>query len=548
MNDFVELRRYVVAILKWWWLLVLAAIIGAAIGYWGSKQQPQVYKASATIMVGQSIQATNLDTRDIQTSERLALTYASIARRQPVLQGVVDTLGLEYGWTRLKSNVKVTPVADTQLLEITVEAGSPKEAQIIANEIARQLIRISPTSLDNSDNDEYRLFMQERLKDLQARIEVALSRRDAFAAAIKYSLSLERVQELRQEINTLESFILELEKSFAQLSSFAGGNKSPNDLAVVEPAQADPKPIRPLVHLNTLLAGIVGVMLALGTIFLVEYLDNTVKSPDDFSHLLGFPILGTVGRIEGKQYQDKIIVTQDPFSPASEAYRMIRSNIQFMSVDRPAKIIMVTSPALGEGKSTTVANLGVVMAQAGLKTIIVDADLRRPVQHQIFQVPNLGGLTDLLCAPELEINGHLKKTYFRDLQLITCGVLPPNPSELLGSQRMGQLLAGLHELADVIIFDSPPVVAVADAAVLSNRVDGVILVSMAGKTRRDMAKQAVLILRQAGAHFFGGVLNRVSKGQGGYYQQYYTPSQPGPTVQPGPARSRRRWQWVPFVR
>ena len=547
MSDFVELRRYIAIILRWWWLLILAMAVAAGTGYWVSQRLPRVYQASTTVMVGQSIQATQLDSRDMLASERLALTYASIAQRQPVLQGVVDRLSLDDTWQLLKVRVIVTPVEGTQLLEITVEASSPEEARVTADEVAHQLILVSPTALENQQKDENQRFVRQRLEDLQAKIEAGQARREELEAAMTNSLSAEQVQELQAEINTLESLISDWENNFTQLLTFVASERSPNYLAIVEPAQANLDPVRPRVNLNTLLASMVGLCLALGFIFLLEYLDNTLKSADDFSQSLGLTVLGTVGRIEGKQYQDKIIASHDPFSPASEAYRMIRSNIQFMSVDRPAKIILVTSPTPGEGKSTTAANLAVVMAQAGLKTIIIDADLRRPVQHQIFQVPNLGGLTDLLCSPELELNGHLRNTSVSNLQLITCGILPPNPSELLGSQRMGQLLASLKEIADVVIFDSPPAVAVTDAAVLSNRVDGVVLVTQAGKTRRDVARQAILNLQQAGANFFGGVLNRVSKKGGGYYyQQYYTPNQSRTAGQPGHARPQRRWQWLPF--
>jgi non-specific protein-tyrosine kinase len=546
MSDFVELRRYVGIVMKWWWLLILVTAMAVVTGYGVSQRQPRVYQSSTTIMVGQSIRATELDSRDIQTSERLALTYANLARRQPVLQGVVDRLNLSDTWKRLKNRVKVTPVEDTQLLEIRVEANSPEEAQVTADEIAHQLILMSPTALENQEENESQRLVRQRLEDLQARIEAGQAKHTALEAAMANSLSAKQVQDLQFEINALESLIAGWENNYTQLLIFVESNKSPNYLTVVEPAQANPDPIRPRVRLNMLLAGVLGLCLALGLIFVLESLDNTLKSADDLNQSLGLPVLGTVGRVEGKIYQDKVIVSQDPFSPVSEAYRMIRSNIQFMSVGRPAKTIMVTSPTPGEGKSTTVANLGIVMAQAGLKTIIVDADLRRPVQHWIFQLPNLVGLTDLLCSPELEINGHLRKTSVQNLQLITCGVLPPNPSELLGSQRMGQLLASLNELADVVIFDSSPAVAVADAMVLSNWVDGVVLVTQARQTRRDVARQAVLNLQQAGANFFGVVLNRVSKEGSYYYHQYYTPNRRGPAGQPSHARLRRWWQWLPF--
>jgi non-specific protein-tyrosine kinase len=547
MSDFVELRRYIGILVKWWWLLILVTGVAAVTGYWVSQRQPRVYQSSTTLMVGQSIQATQPDSRDIQTSQQLALTYADIARRQPVLQGVIDRLNLSDTWQQLKNRVKVTPVEGTQLLEIRVEASSPAVAQVTADEIAHELILMSPTTQENQEQDENQRLVRQQLEDLQAKIEAGRARHGALEAAMANSLSAKQVQELQVEMNTLENLSAVWESNYTQLLIFAASKKSPNYLTVVEPAQANLDPVRPRVRLNMLLASALGLCLALGLIFLLEFLDNTLKSADDLNQSLGLTVLGAVGHIDGKHYQDKMLVFQDPFSPVSEAYRMIRSNIQFMSVDRPAKTIMVTSATPREGKSITVANLGVVMAQAGLKTIIVDADLRRPVQHQIFRVPNLRGLTDLLCSPELEINGHLRNTNVQNLQLITCGVLPPNPSELLGSQRMGQLLASLKELVDVVILDSPPAVAVTDAAVLSNRVDGVVLITHAGQTRRDVARQAILNLQQAGANLLGGVLNRASMREKGYhYYQYYTPNQQQPAAKPSLARLRNWWQWLPF--
>jgi capsular exopolysaccharide synthesis family protein len=547
MSDFVELRRCITIVLKWWWLLILATVLGAGIGYWVSQLQPRVYKASTALIVGQSIEATVLDTREIQASERLALTYASIALRQPVLQGIVDRLNLAETWQELKARVSVVPVEGTQLLEITVVASSPEEARVTADELAHQLILQSPTALQNREKDEAQSLARQRLEDLQAKISAGQAKREELEAGMSSLISIEQVQELQAEINDLDLLITNWENNFTELWTFVASESSPNSLEVVEPAQASPEPVRPRVKLNTLLAGMISLLLALGFIFLVEYLDNTLKSADDLSQLLGLTVLGTVGRIEGKQYQEKVIASHNPFSPVSEAYRMIRGNIRFMSVDRPAKIIMVTSPMPGEGKSTTAANLGVVMAQAGLKTIIIDADLRQATQHQIFQIQNLNGLTDLLCSPELKIEGFLKQTKIPNLYLIPCGVFPPNPSELLGSQRMGQLLDSLKELSDVVIFDSPPVVSVSDAAVLSHRVDGVVLVIKAKKTRQDMARQAILNLQQAGAHILGAVLNHVSKKEGGYYyRQTYSPNRTGSADKSLQARPQGRWKWLPF--
>lgn len=549
MNDFMELRQVISRVLKWWWLLILATGAAATLGYAVSQRQPPDYQATATLIVGQSIQATSLDRSDIQTSELLVQTYSNIARRQPVLQNVIDVLSLDDSWQDLKKRVKIHPVVDTQLLEITVEASSPEEARITANEVANQLILQSPTALQNQEAGENQQFVRQRLENLQAKVEAGQKRLEVLNATMAGSLSADQVQELQAEINDLETLIAGWENNYTQLLIFVEADKSPNYLAVIEPAQADPDPVRPRPRLNAMLAGAVSFLLALGLVFILEYLDDTLKSADDLNQTLGLASLGAISLMKGRQRRDKLLIDQDSFSPAAEVYRMIRSNIQFMSVDQPIKSIVVTSASPGEGKSITAANLGLVMAQAGLRTIIVDADLRRPVQHEIFQVPNLGGLTDWLCSPELELKRHLRKTKVENLQLLSSGVLPPYPAELLGSQRMGQLLAGLNELAEVVIYDSPPVLAVTDAAVLANRVDGTVLVIKANQTRRDAVRKTIAALQHADANLLGAVLNQVSKKGGTYYYQgYYKPNTSTPTQQTVHRPPKRRWQWLPFFR
>jgi non-specific protein-tyrosine kinase len=334
------------------------------------------------------------------------------------------------------------------------------------------------------------------------------------------------------------------------LLALSESRKSPNYLAVIQPAQADLYPVRPRILFNTFAAGAAGLLLALGVIYLLEYLDDTLKSADDLRRSLDLTPLGTVSQFQENPSDGRLITSQDSFSAASESYRIIRSNIQFAAVDQPAKAILITSPGPGEGKSTTAANLGVVMAQSGLRTLIVDADLRRPMQHEIFQLVNLGGLTDLLTSPGLEVKNYLRDTSVKNLQVMTSGFLPPNPSELLNSQRMKQLLTDLHEVVDVVILDSPPVTAFADALVLSNWVDGVMIVTQAGHTRRDLAQQAVTSLQQAGANLFGAVLNRTSlRGTGYKYRRYYAHYY-GQGAHNGSSADRRenRWQWLPFLR
>jgi len=545
-----ELRQYIAIGLRWWWLMLLSTLLAVGAGYFFSQRQTPVYQATTILIVGQTIQSTELTSSDILTSERLARTYADMARLQPVLQSVVEAISLKDTWQGLRSRVSVSPRRDTQLLDITVEASSPEEARVTADELARQLIRLSPSALQDQQRSDSQRFASQRLESLRAKIEGGQARLDELEEAMEEPLSAQQVQEIQDEINTLESLVAGWENNYAQLLSLVQSEKSPNYLAVVQPAQASSSPIRPRVHQDTLMAAVVGLLLSVGVIFLVEYLDDTVKSSADLSQSLGLATLGAVGEIKGKSYE-KLVAQKDPYSPESEAYRMIRSNIQFSSVDRPLKAIMVTSPTSGEGKSLTVANLGVVMAQAGLKTIIVDTDLRRPVQHQIFTVPNLEGLTALLRSPMDEVNGHLEDTKIENLRVLTSGDIPPNPSELLGSQRMGQLLDRLTELADVVLLDSPPVLAVTDAAVLSKRIDGLLLVTEAGQTRRDAARQAVLNLQQAGANLLGGVLNRVShKGRGYYYyySSYYYSPRDGSGRQRGRSMKKGWWRRLPFLK
>lgn len=542
-----ELRKYLAIAKRWWWLGILFMLASAVTSYAVSQRQVPVYKATTTLMVGQSLQAVEMNVRDFQTIERMAQTYADMARRQPVLQAVAETLNLKNDWKTLKKRVRSEPLEGTQLLDIRVEAGSAEEARATADEIARQLILLSPAGLQDEEQENQRRFVSKRLEDLQAKIEAGQARVGELESAMAGSLSAQQVQDIQGEINTLEGLIADWENSYTQLLIFIDSKRSPNYLAVIEPAQANHLPVRPNTKLNTLIGGAVGLLLALGLVFLLEYLDDTLKSADDISQLLGLFTLGTVTRIKGKNYQGKLLASQDPFSPVAEAFRMIRSNIQFMSIDRPIKSIVVTSAAPGEGKSITVANLGIIMAQAGLKTIILDTDLRRPVQHQIFMVSNKGGLTDLLRSPELNFNSYLRNTGIENLHVITCGTLPPNPAELLGSQRMVHLLAGLDDIADVVLCDSPPAAPVTDAAILSSHVDGAVLVIEAGQTRREIATQAMVNLQQAGVNLLGVVLNRASGKRGGYYY-YYMSNKRRPAGRPGGSGQRRPWHWLPLLK
>ena len=216
---------------------------------------------------------------------------------------------------------------------------------------------------------------------------------------------------------------------------------------------------------------------------------------------------------------DRLVAFTTPRSPISEAYRTLRTNLEFSSLDKPMKTMVVTSPGSEEGKSTTLANLAVTIAQAEKQVILVDCDLRRPSQHAIFGLPNDVGLTTMVVDEKAMSQPPLLETGVPGLLLLPSGPLPPNPSELLGSRRMREIIAALGERADIILFDAPPIVAVTDAAVLASRVDGVLLVVKAGATKRDHAQKAKALLGKVNAHLVGAVLSNV-KMDTSYYHYY----------------------------
>lgn len=216
---------------------------------------------------------------------------------------------------------------------------------------------------------------------------------------------------------------------------------------------------------------------------------------------------------------NSLITISNPRSPIAEAYRTLRTNLEFSNLDKTLRALLVTSAGAEEGKSTTLANLAVTIAQSGKRVILVDADLRRPTQHQIFTLKNNPGLTDMVRDDAMLAQPPLQDSGVANLQILTSGQLPPNPAEILGSKRMSEILTALLEHADIVLFDAPPLLAVTDAAVLASKVDGVLLVVSAGKTKRESAKKAQAQLEKINARIIGVVVNNVQVEKGAQY--YY---------------------------
>ncbi len=298
-----------------------------------------------------------------------------------------------------------------------------------------------------------------------------------------------------------------------------------NNIRLVDPAVVPTRPVSPRVRRNMALSVVLGLFFGVGVAFLREVLDNTVGSPDDIESELGIPLLGIMPEVEerhaGEERAD-LHVLDNGRAPLAEACRSIRTNLMFMSTDKPLGRLLVTSAGPKEGKTSMVVDLGIVMAQSGAKVVLVDTDMRKPRLHRAFGVRNEQGLSSILVGAA-GLDDVLVQTEVEGLYLLTCGPIPPNPAELLHTGRFNELLQALDERFDRIILDSPPLGAVADAKVLSTVVDGTLLVIKARQTPKNMVRHAVDSVEDVGARLLGAVLSRVdlSKREYGEYYYYY---------------------------
>lgn len=360
----------------------------------------------------------------------------------------------------------------------------------------------------------------------------------------QYSAKLDRLP-----TNTLEYARLDRErqvnekyyilmKTKYQESRITEASKISN-VRIVDPAIPPERPVKPKKKMNMLLGLFLGLGAGLGIAFIRDYVDHSIKSGDDLQRL-GLTAIAIVPTIDvksalqkiGKVYKGKnideefllksrLISHYDPKSAVAEAYRTLRTNIQFMSPDRPIKSLVVTSAGPSDGKSTTVINIAITFASLGKKTLLIDADLRKPVQHKIFEFQRGPGLTQRLID-DLQDEDVIRQTEVPNLSLITCGDIPPNPSELLASQRLKNFMERMKEKFDIILFDTPPVIAVTDATVLSQLTDALLLVVRAGLTDVRVLERSIELLKHVNANLIGAVLNgvNISTGYDSYYYYY----------------------------
>jgi succinoglycan biosynthesis transport protein ExoP len=513
-----ELSHYFKVILKWWWLILAAVIVASGAAYLGSLASPRTYLSRTTVMVGQALQNPNPSQSEFGTAQALALSYTDLVKREPVLRGALETLGLPWNWSTLQNMVASRVVPGTLLVEISVLDTDPQRAKVLADEIANQLILQSPAGVD-LEREKERQFIQQQIEGLQDKINRGEAEIRQLDDTIANATSARQIQDARSRQQQIQEQIATWQSNYAQLSVNLRSSTT-NFLSVVERAQLPTSPSGAGTAANVLLAAAIGLVLATGAAFVIEYLDDTIKSPDGIRDALDLSTLGSIGNIDDGENNGKLVTIHQPRSPTAEAYRMLRTNLQFSSVDKPLQTLMITSAAPAEGKSVTAANTAVVMAQGGKQVLLIDADLRRPSQHTLFQIGNEVGLTTALFEDNVAVASLLQATDVPNLHIMTSGPLPPDPSELLGSKRMASLIESLLQEIDVIIFDSPPIVAVTDASVLATQVDGTLLVIDSGRTRQGAARRSREILDAVGARVLGAVLNRAPAPHRSYSYYY----------------------------
>ena len=292
----------------------------------------------------------------------------------------------------------------------------------------------------------------------------------------------------------------------------------PVNVWVIDPAETPEHPAKPRKKLNIMLGLLLGIFGGIGLAFFIEYLDNTIKSSDDAEGNLRVPVLGVIPFTKNKNQRIENIVVDDPASLVTENYRALRTSVMLSAADQPPKNILVTSMASGEGKTTTAANLASTIAKTGKNVLLIDADLRRPRLHKVFNLENKSGLSTLLSG--VSSGDILQKSSVRNLSIMTSGPIPPIPSELLNSSRMDKLIETLGSKFDHIIFDSAPVMSVTDSQLLTRFVDSILVVVKSGRTTYEAARKGLKILKEIDSHPVGLVINAVDTKHDGINHYY----------------------------
>lgn len=538
----IDLKRYLRVIWRWR-ALILAAMLLAGIGsYLALPSLPRVYRSTTAIMVGEDIANPTVRQEDQQISQRVLVSYMGMVRREPILKATIDTLNLPIDWRLLQDRVVAVRGDTPNIFEIRVVDTSPERVQALAAELARQLVLQSPTLANLQQTDERRQFVRNQLDQLQASIAQGEADLAQLQAALGREVSARGVLERQDEIKALEAKLVSWRSTYAALLPAAAQTRGSNSLTIVEAAILPTEPISPNVPMTIALSILAGLALAIISAFVIDHIDNTVRGADDAALALAAPVYGAIGQHSSSNTApDGIVALRQPASPLAENYRMVRTQLEQSLAGRKPAVFLVTAPTQGDETALVGANLAVSFAQAGRRTILIDADLRQPGLHSLFGLTNDQGLSSLLAnatsgegaqtlvgtddgsSPAARASSAdlftagltarlgqlLAGCSVPNLQLLTAGPTVPDAADRLAAATMVHLLETLKAQADVIILTSPPALAVADAAILAAHAQ-VVMVMRAGQTQVRLASQAMALLRRASALPVGVVLTRVA--------------------------------------
>ncbi len=465
-----ELIGYWRVVRRWAWLIILCPLVAALAGGLISLQLPKIYEAKVVLWVRQAQNIPQTTGVAPVTSDQVLRTYAQLMTVHPILAKVISDEGLSTDPVALSKQVKVAPNPTTLNLDISVRDTDPSRAQRIANTLVKDFIAYIDT-----------------LQPLGSTAAPAASPQAATGTSPQPTTATSRQ----------------------------------TGLEVAQPAELPTEPVSPRPVLNMAVGLLAGLLVGLGLAFLFDYLDQSVRSDEILRERVGLTPLGHISFVPAKAERRGELLTLGGDSPVVEAYKALRTNLLFSSVDKAVKTIVITSAGPNEGKSRTAANLAIVLAQAGHPTLLVDADFRRPSQHRIFgRVRNMG-LSNLIVQDMPESALFVPDDQVKDLVILASGPTPPNPSELLGSAQMNGLLARFSKHFDYVVIDTPPVNAVTDASVLAANTDAAIMVVDTTKATYTAVQHAKQALDRVGAKVLGSVMNKMKASGGRYYYSEY---------------------------
>lgn len=520
------------------WTVIVAALLIAALSAGYVLLKPKVYYAQAKVAVSPLINVaiTPVPGSTAGTLEPDMPTEAEVATSATIAALVRDNLSLSQSPETLVKSVTVTVVRDTTVMTIGFTSSDPQVAADVANAFANAYLtkrqEVVHEQVDQAINPLQTALQtkQDDYLDLQKQISATNNPAEGNA--------------LRQQAQTLNLSIENLQTKIDDLQS--QGNVTQGG-TVIQTAVTPAAPVGPNLPLAVALGLFVGAILGAGLAIIRGLRDNKVGGRDELAQHLGAPVMAVIPRVEGWDHAEKaeLVTSEEPGAPASEAYRTLATNIRFFRSQQPLRVLVVTSAMPSEGKSATAANLAVVLAETGLRTVLVDADLRRPRASRFLGVTDRAGLREALEGTR-DLVDVIQATDTENLWIVGAGSIPPDPVSMLAGPNADAVFEGLRRVADIVVCDAPPVLPVADASVLAEESDAVLFVHDPSISNRTALEDAVRQLRTAGGAIIGGVYNNVSAAQRNYlgyasYDEYYGPGRgarpPAATVDVPPATS-----------